>query len=149
MMYSEAETLATKLREVWPRGLRMETWRTVLEDDYSSAPRAHRAVQELKRSSVHAPSIAEFHAAYLAIRVASISDILDCESCSNTGWVDAGEYENHGHRYDSVRPCLSERCEHGKQATRTHKRINEHRGVLVAPLPALEDAQQLTIAGVE
>ena len=49
-------------------------------------------------------------------RHGGISELNGCTNCDDTGWLEAPEYQHHGHTYTACQPCS---CDHGKMVERS------------------------------
>ena len=49
-------------------------------------------------------------------RHGGVGTLNDCSMCDDTGWIEAPEYQHHGHTYTACQPCS---CDHGKMVERS------------------------------
>jgi len=126
--YPDADRLASLITRNWRNGLNPEIWCERFENDYSSAERARAVIIKLTREKIHAPSLAEFHSAYLATPDPDATKRNECRHCNSTGWLELeGGKEHHSHAYDYMTPCTADKCEWSAQARRIHAKINAER----------------------
>lgn len=86
MNRDEASNLATRISQTWPRGLNTSVWEDEMQ--HLDAGRAGTAIERLRRTEQHPPSIARFWAEYRAVNTTDGSNrpqIADCDECQNTG----------------------------------------------------------------
>ena len=119
--------ISHKLATSWPRSsISADAWIEELAE--LDGPRAEEAARHLVRTAEHAPSIAQFLAAYRATRGTADRYAFECPHCCNTGWVTDRDHPNHwpgelervpplnsdgSCNCNAVRPC---QCDHGKAA---------------------------------
>jgi len=93
MRLSEAEDVALKLSQSWPRSaISVKVWADELVE--LNRARAEEAARKLVRTSEHAPSIAAFLGAYRNLAGTATSDFV-CDDCANSGWVTDTNHPSH------------------------------------------------------
>ena len=108
----EAETLAQRIVQTWPRiGGAVDIWVEDIIDLDAGA--ANTAYVRLRREADRAPSIADFRRAVLALSMTDGSNSEPCVYCRDSGWVSAGFYEHKGAPYTAAEPCS---CSTGERA---------------------------------
>lgn len=111
MTPAEAEALAVKICQTWPKSPPVDVWvEDLLDLDVGAAG---TGFVRLRREAEHAPSIARFRATVKSLRTTDGGTPRGpkCEACSNSGWVETDPLTIDDHTYSQVRPCT---CPEGK-----------------------------------
>jgi len=115
----EAEDLAVKIAQTWPKGIAAHIWEEELLP--LDTGRAGTAFVKLRREAKYPPTIADFLERYNAIQT-DPADRVECKYCDTSGWVDKIGYHgpNCGTRTghacncrNGVEPCA---CPEGDRA---------------------------------
>ena len=131
MTPTEANDLAVRIVNTWPRGPGIEIWADVLIELHTGP--AGTAYIRLRNDTDNAPSVHRYLTVYRALHTAA-SD-AKCEHCGNDGTITGPEFVRHGHTYQSAIPCPH--CEHGRHAARWMKRHHDEHPT--KPLPPAAD----------
>jgi hypothetical protein len=123
MTRDDAEQLAVKIHQTWPRGIAAHIWEEELAQLDSG--RANTAYVRLRRTEQHPPTIPRFLAEYNQLDTTDPRPAHDhCDHCANTGDIATIDHDPAGNYLGTtVAPC---HCPWGNDRRQIHARIIEH-----------------------